>query len=158
MKEIKLTRGYVALVDDEDYEDLIRFKWYAKPGKGIIYAIRAPGYRKGEINKMIAMHREIMQTPDNMEVDHIDHNGLNNQKANLRNCYHGFNCKNRSRNKNMDCYIGVLKRGPDKFYAHIRYNYKRIHLGVFKNPVDAAIARDKAAKKYFGEFANLNFK
>src|ERR1043165_2122866 len=86
-REIPLTQGYVALVDDCDYEWLSQWKWCAHVAKGgrTAYAFRAKG---------IAMHRVIMNAPEGMDVDHRDHNGLNNTRANLRICTHAENQRN----------------------------------------------------------------
>ena len=84
MKEIKLTQGKVALVDDEDFDMLNQYTWYGDK------------YAQTTIErKSVQMHRLIMKTPRWMVVDHIDHNGLNNQKSNLRNCSQSANCKNK---------------------------------------------------------------
>lgn len=96
MKEIKLTQGFVAIVDDEDYERLSHYKWHAnKVGYDgdVVYARRRS--RKGEKGTHIYMHRFIMNTADNQEVDHIDYNTLNNRKSNLRNVSKKDNLKNR---------------------------------------------------------------
>jgi hypothetical protein len=93
MKEIKLSRGKVALVDDEDFDYLNQWKWTAHKKKLTYYAVKY-GNMKNGIQQHKRMHRIIMKTPDDMFVDHIDHNGLNNQKANLRNCYKWQNQRN----------------------------------------------------------------
>ena len=157
MKEIQLTQGKVALVDDEDYEYLMQWKWYAAKSRKTYYAQRGR-------NPNIKMHRVLMNTPDDMQVDHIDHNGLNNQKSDMRNCTLIENNRNisaRGRSK----YLGVSftsTRVKGKKYeyiaASIRVNRKAISLGNHKTEEAAARAYDEAAKKYFGEFANLNFK
>jgi hypothetical protein len=154
MKEIKLTRGLVTQVDDEDYEYLNQFKWYAEYKKGgkYTYAIRNSSDRTTE-----AMHRIIMGTPAGLLVDHIDHNGLNNQKSNLRNCTHDQNGINRTgwgRSK----YLGVALSKRGYIIAQITYNHNHNYLGCFKTEEEAARAYDIKAKEFFGEFANLNFK
>jgi hypothetical protein len=152
MKEIKLTQGKVALVDDEDFEYLNQVKWYASHQRNW-YANRDLFIGKKRIH--IIMHRLIMNTPMHLEVDHIDHNGLNNQKSNLRNCTRRQNGKNiRPRNN----YLGVYFNTEGYISAKIYNDGKSIHLGYFKTEIDAAKARDDASKKYFGEFAHLNFK
>lgn len=102
------------------------------------------------------MHRLIMNTPKGIEVDHINHNGLDNRKTNLRNCRRNDNKKNRvawGKSK----YVGVCHLDNNKFLAHIRINGRLKHLGIFLNEEDAARAYDKAAKEYHGEFANFNY-
>lgn len=89
MKEIILTKGYVAQVDDEDYELLNRYKWYAKVNSTIYYAARGCGNPNNKL-----MHRMIMNPPNDMVVDHLDGNGLNNQRYNLKVCTQSQNCRN----------------------------------------------------------------
>lgn len=160
MKEIKLTQGEVALVDDEDYEYLNQFKWHLNRcnKNRIIYAVR-----KGkQINKIrrspICMHRIIMNTLKGMEVDHIDHNGLNNQKSNLRNCTHSQNGMNKlkitSKTGYRGVYIDIKRKKP--FCVCLRRNNKTIHLGSYTTLNEAALKYNEAAFKYFGEFAILN--
>lgn len=163
MKEIKLTQGKVALVDDEDFEYLNQFKWYASKCRKTFYAQRCV---KVAVNKwvIIKMHRVLLNTPSHLMVDHIDHNGLNNQKANIRNCTQLQNAKNitsRGRSKYLGVYYtsSTIKGVRYEYItASIRVNRKLISLGNHKTEIEAAKAYDQAAKKYFGEFANLNFK
>jgi hypothetical protein len=153
MKEIQLTQGKVALVDDEDFELLNQYKWCAAKNKNTYYA-------ESKINNInVKMHRLIMKTEKGNVVDHKDHNGLNNQKCNVRNCTNAQNSKNRTKSKSQSSskYIGVIYRGDvSSWQASIRVNYVLINLGFFKTQNEAAEAYNKAAIKYFGEFANLN--
>lgn len=156
MKEIKLSQGRVALVDDLDYEILNQIKWYAAKYKFTSYAV----CHESITRKTIQMHRLIMNTPSDMQVDHIDHNGLNNQRINLRNATKRQNSMNKNKHKES-ILKGVhcsVKNGKHYFYAQIGVNYKHINLGVFETAINAARAYDEAAKKYHGEYANLNFK
>ena len=98
-----------------------------------------------------------MDTPNKLQVDHIDHNGLNNQKYNLRNCTFTQNRMNRIRNKNNTSNYKGVTHDDGYIYAQINANGKHIRLGSFKTEKDAALAYDKAAQKYHGEFAYLNF-
>ena len=153
MKEIKLTNGYIALVDDLDFDLLNQWNWYGhKIGKNI-YAERMTGNPQ----KPVKMHTQIMNPENGMMVDHKDLNGLNNQRHNLRICTHAQNSVNDGlQNNNTTGFKGVsFVRG--KFHAGIKINYKRIHLGVFQTAEEAAYAYDTAAKKYFGEYARTNF-
>ncbi|MFA7361984.1 MAG: endonuclease [Candidatus Kapaibacterium sp.] len=156
MKEIKLTQGKIALVDDEDYEYLNQFKWCAARQMNTFYAVRNVRINKFK-TKMIFMHRVILKTPSGKITDHKDHNGLNNQKNNIRVCTNTQNQMNNSSRGGSSRYIGVFyDRGAIR--ACITVNKKNIYLGTFNNEIEAAIARDKAAKIYHGEFANFNFK
>jgi hypothetical protein len=147
MQEIKLTQGKIALVDDEDFAYLNQWKWCA-------VKIRSGGYcAQRKTYKTILMHRVVMKTPDNLVCDHEDHNQLNNQKYNLRNCTYTQNAQNQVRNK----YKGVYYAGNVAGYkSSIRVNKELVYLGQFKTKIEAAKAYNNAAVKYFGEFANLN--
>lgn len=160
MKEIPLTQGEVALVDDEDYVYLSQFKWFVrkKKNENTCYAGRCVRIN-GRI-KQVLMHREILNTPKGVLVDHKDHNGLNNQRDNIRNCDYGQNSSNRV-TASKTGYLGVSyydkKRKKTKPYrATIYHNGKNRHLGTFRTPEEAAIAYNNAASLYHGEFAHLN--
>jgi len=105
------------------------------------------------------MHRVILDAPMNMLVDHINGNGLDNRRENLRICTNTENLRNRGKDRdNTSGYKGVvIKKGEKKFRAQIRVNQKTIHLGSFSTPEEAARAYDDAAREYFGEFAWTNF-
>ena len=159
MKTINLSQGQSALVDDEDYEYLNQWKWCASNTPCGFYALRKTlGPHK--FCKNVMMHRAILNPPKNMQIDHIDHNGLNNQKSNLRICNAIQNAANRNC-KRGNRYHGV--RIEHRTYgtyikANIKMNGKLIHLGMFKTEESAARAYDTAAREYYGEFAHLNFK
>jgi hypothetical protein len=164
MKEIKLTKGFVTMVDDEDYEKLMRHKWQCCIDKYNVYAHRTQWYGKTE-RKLIIMHRFIMGlTNEKLEIDHIDHNGLNNQKSNLRICTKRENQYNRfSKNGSYSKYIGVSYNKSHKeslktkrWNANIRINYKLIFIGCFNTEDEAAIARDEYVIKNGLDFCNLN--
>jgi len=153
MKEIKLTKGFVTQVDDEDYEYLNQWEWHAKLSHKTYYAVRTIYPEK----KSIRMHRVLMNTPDHLQVDHIDHNGLNNQKANLRNCTHVENSSNIAGHSKYG-FIGIKLNRNGRYSARICVNYKHIHIGTYNTKEEAAINRDRVAVEIRGEFANLNFK
>lgn len=155
MKEIKLTKGKIALVDDNDYDYLIQFSWHAMMTKCNCYAGRKTPRPEG---KTIFMHRELMGIANELQVDHIDHDGLNNQRSNLRITSFSGNARNTSSRKNSTSkYLGVCVY-KKYIIATIFYNGRKHHIGHFKTEEDAAHAYDREALNHFGEFANLNFK
>ena len=157
VKEIQLTQGKVALVDDADYEWLNQWKWYAKKERGTFYAVR--GINKGGDRRSIRMHRLILGLTDPKDFgDHKDMDGLNNQRNNLRKCSHAQNQRNRNGHRNSASkFKGVTFRTKDNmWYAQIKYNKKLTHLGGFKTEIEAAQKYNEAATKYHGEFARLN--
>jgi hypothetical protein len=161
MKEIKLTRGKIALVDDEDYYNLMYWSWCATPNRGKYYAKRAT-IKNGKY-KMIPMSNTIMNPPEGMIVDHIDHNGLNNQKSNLRTCTYSQNCVHAIHKKTKTGYRGVyedkryfLRNSIRKYRIELTVNMKRKSFGTFTDPKEAARVYNELTKKYNGEFALLN--
>jgi len=158
MKKIKLTQGKFALVDDEDFEYLNQWKWYATKSRSTFYAMRKEWSRVFKKDSTILMHRQICKTKARMITDHKDHNGLNNQKENIRTCTHGQNQKNRTATTGRSSkYLGVFWFAARKHWvARINNKYKSFYLGSFKKEKDAARAYNEAAIKYHKEFANLN--
>lgn len=157
MKQIPLTQGKFALVDDDMYDYLNQWSWFANRLGNTFYATRNEGKRP--FRRKVFMHRVIMDTPKGMDTDHIDGNGLRNLRENLRNCTHAENARNRKKPKgSFSGFKGVSwHKDAQKYHARIIVDGKAKHLGVFGDPEEAARAYDKAAKEYFGEFANLNF-
>lgn len=147
-------KGKFVLVDDEDYDNLIKYKWYTQKS-GIIY-----GYFG--FNKKISIHRFIMKpNSKSVQIDHIDQNRLNNQKSNLRFCTNQQNACNQRKRPSLICsskYKNVSYSKRDiKWRAYIVQNNKQTHVGYFENEIDAAEHADYYAIKLFGEFACLNF-
>ncbi len=157
MKRIPLTQGKEALVDDCDYEYLMQWKWCAhKQGKHF-YAVS--GYSAGGTRKK--MHQMIaskMGFSSNLMADHINRNGLDNRRENLRPSTKVENGRNRGPIENSKSgYKGVSwDAARIKWRANIRVNDKQVFLGRFDDKVEAAKAYNEAAKKYFGLFAWLN--
>ncbi len=156
-KLLPLTQGKFAIVDAADFDRLNKYKWHIIKTSRAIYASRS--INRKSFRKAIRMHRAITNAPKGLVVDHINHNGLDNRKSKLRLCTPKQNARNmRPRKGCSSKYKGVSYHKVKKlFQAYIRHNSKIIHLGYFKNEIDAAKAYDKAAKKFFGEFAYLNF-
>jgi hypothetical protein len=161
VRYIPLTHGLYAIVDAGDYEKLSRYKWAALFSQrgNLIYAVRTDdtvenGRRR---RRTILMHREIMNPPEGMVVDHINHFGLNNRRSNLRNCTPAQNTQNcRPRTDGKSRFIGVFpNRG--KWRAAITYQGDKHYLGLFDDEIEAAKARDRKAIELCGPFAQLNF-
>ena len=161
MKEILLTQGMVALVDDEDFEYLSQWKWYADKKSQTFYAVRYTKLSRvnGKRKRIkISMHRLILNTSPTDTSDHANGNGLDNRRINLRICTDAQNNMNRGLSKsNTSGFKGVCW---DKQYrmwrAQIHINKTRIRIGRFEDKEKAAIAYNEAAIKYHGEFARLN--
>ena len=157
IKTITLSKGYVALVDDEDYEDASRFKWSACEKGHNVYALR--NIRINGKYHSLYLHRYLMSLSClGKHIDHIDGNGLNNRRENLRLCTNTENLRNQHSSHGSSKYKGVSWHKRKKWMARIRVDGVDIYLGVYEEEEAAARAYDKAAKKHFGEFANLNFK
>lgn len=158
MKKIPLTKGKFAIVDDEDYEWLNKYKWQADKIGNTYYAVRVVSQR-GDRQK-IYMHRCIMGAIRGQEIDHRNGNGLDNKKNNLRFCTRKQNLQNQKPHNGSSKYKGVSWfkwEAGGKWRAKIQINYKTIHLGLFNDETDAAKAYDEKAKEIFGEFARPNF-
>jgi len=158
-KEIPLTQGKVTIVDDEDFEYLNQWKWHAAKRYQTWYAKRCS--TKGEglpLKKEITMHRVIMNTRPGLHTDHINRDGLDNRRENLRECTHSQNHMNRiSHRGSSSQYKGVSWHSRDKIWqASIRINKACTYLGSFHSEIEAAKVYNAAAEKLFGEFSNLN--
>jgi hypothetical protein len=150
-KNVKNARHLLAMVDDEDFDRLNKFSWQARKDKGIIGNISGDG-------KKTLMHRYIMKAKHNQEIDHIDGNRLNNQKSNLRFATSSQNKANRGpRKDNKSGYKGVSwHKQLNKWTVRIMINGKYLSLGLHNDILEAAKAYNKAALKYYGQFAWLN--
>jgi hypothetical protein len=154
-KQIPLTQGKFATADDEDYDDVNKYKWFAQHIGEQWYASSAPKH-----NAHILLHRYLMKVTEfKIKVDHIDGNGLNCQRSNMRLCTQSQNMRNRGANKNNKSgFKGVsFDKRSSKWVAGIKLNRKRISIGFYAAPEEAARAYDEKAKELFGEFAHLNF-
>lgn len=154
MKEIKLSRGQIALVDDEDFEAISKYKW-ALGKDGYAISSRRKGKGLGHLN--FKMHRVVMNAQKGQIIDHANRNPLDNRKENLRFCTHSQNSANTNGSgRNTSGYHGVNffnRPSPKKWRASIAGEL----IGYYLDPRTAAFMYDQAAKKHFGEFARLNF-
>lgn len=161
MIKIPLTRNKFAFIDNKYYKLVSRYSWYAAKRPHTYYAI---AYKTGSGRKnrlLVCMHRLIMglKHGDKKQVDHVDGNGLDNRRKNLRIVTNQQNQMNSRKHKGSSRYKGVCWHIRDHVWcASIRYNYKVINIGSFAKEIEAAIAYDKMAKKIFGKYAFLNFK
>jgi len=138
MKEIQLTRNQVALVDDDMYEELNQFKWFANKGKKTFYARRMAPTINGK-QGVIHMHHEVMgKPPKGLMPDHEDGNGCNNQRYNLRFVTNRQNSQNKKNVKGTSKYPGVdWNKHAGKWHARIQINGKTKHLGIFADEEEA---------------------
>ena len=158
MRVIKLTKGYQTIVDDEDYDSLIKHNWCYADG----YAVRGEytHHKNGKTtHKTVGIHRYIMNAPNGMEVDHRDGNKLDNRKQNLRICKQADNARNKSKLRNNSSgYIGVSwHKNNKKWGANARLNKKLYCLGYFSSAFEAAKVRDSFVRVHFNGFGRLNF-
>jgi hypothetical protein len=152
-KEITLTQGFVALVDDEDYAALSKLRWAALYAMGKRYAYR--GKKKGGKNNAVLMHRVITGAVKGQVVDHANGDTLDNRRANLRVCTQSENLGNQMLRKNSSSgFKGVHWNKRNRAWASTA---AKIRLGYFKTAEDAALAYDSFARARWGQFARLNF-
>lgn len=156
MREIELTKGQVAIVDDEDYEWLNQWDWYAqKTGKNF-YAVRKPWIQATQnCAKLYLMHREILKPEKNLVVDHINKNTLDNRRSNIRICTQSENLMNietKSGHKGVFCQKRKLTK---KWEANIYKNRIKYYLGCFETKEEALDAYRKKAKELYGEFGEV---
>jgi len=158
MKKILLTQGKIALVDDEDYDLVNNYKWYARKHRNTWYAYHK-NYKHGI--KTWTMHRFIMEhhiSNNNwLQIDHINCNGLDNRLRNMRYVTDKQNCQNRYKSWGISKYKGVnWNKCNKKWRARILSDGRRISLGCFYSENLAAVAYNIAALYYFGKYAHLN--
>jgi hypothetical protein len=157
-RKIYLDEGIWTILDPEDYYRYAGFKWCIGGDKDNLYAVR------GRLNgpdgiKMVRLHRLIIDAPKGLLVDHRNCDSLNNRRANLRLATRSQNqCNTRKRKNTTSRFRGVcFHKFHQKWATQIFAEGKRIFLGYFDSEIEAAKAYDEAAKKYYGEFARLNF-
>ena len=158
-RRIRLTRGKFTIVDQDDFEKLKEYKWHITDSRSRCrYAVRT--VRKGGKRRRCAMHRVISQAPEGLFVDHINRNGLDNRRGNLRIVTAQQNSWNTrlGRGQGKSKYKGVgWDNDKQKWRATIYIDNKLKHLGRFEDEKEAAATYDRTAKKYRGEYAFLNF-
>lgn len=151
MKEFVLPSGHVVLVDDRDLERVLLRKWHLHRDRRHLYAVHRPCFGGRAVGRLL-MHRFILNAPAHLVVDHMNGNGLDNRRENIRLCSRNENARNRVGVPN-GLPKGVKRARSGRFRADITH----IYLGTFNTEVEAALAYDTAAKQFFGEFARLNF-
>ncbi len=153
--EIPLTQGKVAIIDRSDYDLVSPFKWCAIQDGDRWYAVRMTYI---PTKKTIRLHRFLLNSKSNEKCDHINYDGLDNRRSNLRIVTNSQNMMNQmKRSGTSSRFKGVVWHKRDKIWeAYIRHNQRGIYLGRFSDEVEAAKAYNMAAIKYFGEYARLN--
>ena len=159
-RKIHLTRGKFAIVDQDDFEKLQEYNWHLVEGNSQSqYAVRT--VKSGIKRCRCAMHRVVTDAPAGLFVDHINHNGLDNRRKNLRIVTPQQNSWNTrlGRYQGASKYKGVCwDKDKQLWRASIYIDNKLKHLGRFEDEKEAAAAYDRAAKEHRGEYAFLNFK
>lgn len=151
LEQIKLTNNKVALIDSEDYKLVSKYKWYCSNNCGKLYAVN-------KNKKVLYMHRLIISAPKGYEVDHINGDGLDNRKSNLRLCSSSQNKYNQKISTiNTSGFKGVTwNKNRNKWQSQIGCGKKYKYLGLFKDKHAAAKAYNEEASKLFGKFARVN--
>ena len=157
VKELQLGNKGVSLVDDDVYDDVVRFSWcLTRHRDGKLFYARG---RVGQDRRKTLLHRYILKPPPEVLIDHVNKNGLDNRKENLRLVTPSQNSQNkRVKVTNLSGYKGVhYDKTKNKWRVMIQVDGQARHVGKFDCPVKAAIVYDTEARKHFGEFACLNF-
>lgn len=166
MRKLTTDNGYTFMIDDMDYLIVSKYHWIGWVSQkrlsdgslGVPHVYVYAHFYKNNKDSQLLLHRLIMDAPSDRQVDHIDGNGLNNCKSNLRLCTLPQNLMNKCKKPtNTTGYKGVYRhKGTRKWRAQISTNNRAMHLGSFTTKEQAALAYNAAAFKYYGEFAKLN--
>ncbi len=161
MRQIPLSKGYVAVVDEEDYERLAELPWYAHETRWGTYAFRSLPVSEGAAKRNVSMHREVIGLPAACEggplVDHINGDTLDNRRENLRACDTTQNAANMKPHRGRRFKGVAWHKASKRWRAYLRTGYRQVSLGYFDTQDEAARAYDRAAFREWGEFARLNF-
>jgi len=153
-KAIPLRNGVSTSLDDEDYDRAQAFRWHKTANGYVAGTVIEQGARK-----RVYLHRWLLDAQPGQLVDHLDGNPLNNRRANLRLATRSQNQANRRRNRtSRSRYKGVTwHQGQQRWMARLQVNGRRITIGYYADPLQAAYEYDAFARTYFGEYARLNF-
>ncbi len=157
---LRMSQPKYAKADPADYKRLKGYEWFAQKGSRNFYAVRQVGRSKGKRKTLIFLHKEIIDVPEGMVTDHINHDAMDNRRANLRAATHSQNACHTKKHSGVSRskYKGIFwQKKQKKWVARIMFDGNRIYLGCFKDEIEAAKAYDKAARKYHKEFACFNF-
>ena len=156
MRKIKLTKGKVAIVDDDMFDFLNQWSWSFDGWYATRWISSIKRNRSDRVDA-IGMHRVVADTPEGKDTDHKNGNRLDNRRENLRICTKSQNQHNKGISKNNTSgYKGVHQNRWGDWVSQIKLNHKQIYLGTFQTPIEAAIAYNEAALEYHGEFAYQN--
>lgn len=155
VREIPLTRGFVAIVDAADFARAMEFVWVARPNG----RLDRPGTLKwyASCPKIGLLHRWLMDAPKSLQVDHINGDSLDCRRANMRLCTVSENMRNRPRPASWGPGFKGVKKYKGRYRAVIGFESRQVRLGSYATPEEAAAAYDEAARRLHGEFARLNF-
>lgn len=146
-----------AVVDDADAPVVLGFKWYPLVKKnGRVYARANACKAGGKKATSVFMHRLVAGAGPGVQVDHLNRDGLDNRRVNLRLCGPEGNARNKKKQDGCESRFKGVSRGSRVWRARITVCGRTQHLGVFDTEESAALAYDAAARRFFGEFARLN--
>jgi len=155
-KQIELTQGKAATVDDADFAGLWKYTWHLARCGNALYAVRTVRIA-GKYTASIRMHNQLLPTPPGMMVDHANGDGLDNRRCNLRACTGAQNQWNRHAPPRGTSRFTGVTRERKGWRARISWRNERLNIGSFAREVDAAIAYDEKCRGQRGEFARPNF-